>query len=94
MFISVWAACGDGSVKVWSGGEGKPLRILRGHEDEITTMEGIGASDSLNCGLQSSTLVATGSRDQTIRIWDYRAKKPQCFLFRGHTDSVLTLKWY
>ena len=27
-------------------------------------------------------LVASGSSDRTVRVWDVRAKKPQVFLFR------------
>ena len=27
-------------------------------------------------------LVASGSSDRTVRVWDARAKKPQVFLFR------------
>ena len=56
-------------------------------------MEGISASDSSSSGLQASSLVATGAKDQTIRVWDHRAKKSQSFLFRGHSDTILTLRW-
>ena len=56
-------------------------------------MEGLSAEESYSTGLQSYNQVATGSNDQTIRIWDYRAKKAQAFIFRGHSDSILALKW-
>lgn len=90
---SVWASCADGCLKVWGGTEGKQLRILKGHEGSITVMEGISASDSSSGGLQSNTLIATGAKDQTIRVWDHRAKKAQSFIFRGHSDTILSLRW-
>jgi WD40 repeat protein len=91
---SIWAACGDASLKLWSGCDMKPLRILKGHEAGITAMEGLSANDSSNSGLQVSNIVATGSKDQTIRVWDPRMKKGQCFLFRGHSDTILALRWF
>jgi WD40 repeat protein len=51
-------------------------------------MEGIG-----DVGPQSSNLVCTGSVDKSIRVWDARAKKAQIFLFKGHADSILELRW-
>jgi WD40 repeat protein len=61
---------------------------LKGHDDAITIMEGIG-----DMGPQSSNLVCTGSIDKSIRVWDGRAKKAQIFLFKGHADSILELRW-
>ena len=136
----IWAACSDASLRVWSGGEGRPLRLVKGHEEMITSMEGIDCSSSnsnssssgsgsissssstIASGLVSSSqaaflnqaigitasssssssssgvnnsncLVATGSADRTVRIWDVRSKKSQVFLFRGHGDTVLALRW-
>ena len=87
---SIWAACSDGALRVWDG-EGKALRLLKGHEDAVTVMEGM---DSIG-GVQSSNfcLLASGSVDRTVRIWDSRAKKSQVFLFRGHGDTVMSLRW-
>lgn len=86
---SVWAACSDGMLRVWSGADARPLRFLRGHDDSITCLEG---ATGIN-GPQGACLVATGSVDKTVRIWDARAKRSQVFLFRGHADKVLDLKW-
>ncbi|KAJ1424279.1 WD40-repeat-containing domain protein, partial [Ochromonadaceae sp. CCMP2298] len=98
---TVWAACSDAALRVWSGGEGRALRLLRGHEDQITAMEGMDTSSpgashllqSSSSGAASCCLVATGSADRTVRIWDVRAKKAQVFSFRGHGDTVLALRW-
>jgi hypothetical protein len=98
---TVWATCSDSAIRVWSGGEGRPLRLLRGHEDQITAMEGMdsGSSSASHLlqssvsGNPSSCLVATGSADRTVRVWDVRAKKAQVFSFRGHGDTVQVLRW-
>lgn len=86
---TIWAACSDCALRVWGGAEGKALRFLKGHEDTITTMEGMGGIG----GLQAGCLVGTGSSDRTVRIWDARAKRAQIFLFKGHSDTVLALRW-
>ncbi len=91
---TVWAACSDGALRVWSGAEGRPLRLLKGHDEPVTAMEGMDAGGAVSGGVQQSAcLVSTGSADRTVRIWDVRAKKAQVFLFRGHGDTVLTLRW-
>ena len=43
--------------------------------------------------MQDSTLVATGSSDKLIRVWDIRSRKPLIKVFKGHSDSVLCLDW-
>jgi WD40 repeat protein len=86
---TIWGACSDGNIRVWNGVEGKPMRFFTGHEDAIQIMEGI---ENAN-GLQSTLLVASGSSDKTVRIWDARAKRAQIFLFKGHSDIVTSVKW-
>ena len=43
--------------------------------------------------MQDSTLVATGSSDKIIRVWDIRSKKPLIKSFKGHSDCILCLDW-
>jgi len=104
---SVWASCSDNALRVWSGAEGKPVRYLRGHEDSITCLEGMGVSSNVtdrkdradyadaDSGQSDfgSSLIATGSVDNSVRIWDARCKKAQIFLFKGHSDTVLAVRW-
>ena len=85
---SIWAACSDNTLRIWGGTEGKPLRMLKGHEDSILALEGVSG-----LGPQSSCLVATGSADRSVRVWDLRAKRSQIFFFKGHSDAVTTLRW-
>lgn len=101
---TLWSVCSDGCVRLWSisaASEGRPLRLLRGHEDGITCIAGLdpssyggGGTTSGSGGMSNTTtLAATGSMDRTIRLWDARARKQQVFLFRGHGDTVLSLAW-
>ena len=85
---SIWGGCSDYNLRVWNGGEGRALRFIKGHDDIITCMDG----GCLVGGIQSLALVATGSADKTVRVFDVRSKKPQVFIFRGHTDAVLAVK--
>jgi WD40 repeat protein len=88
---TIWASCLDGAIRIWNGLEGRPYRMLKGHEEAITCLEGL---DPYNLGYTSSSvLVATGSVDRSIRMWDLRTKKNQVFVFRGHGDNILTLRW-
>ena len=104
---SIWAACSDYALRVWSGADGKPVRYLRGHEDLITCLEGMAVSSGAG-GLANhadnleeeqvqteigSNVIATGSADSTVRIWDARSKKAQVFLLKGHSDTVSCVRW-
>ena len=88
---TIWAAANDGALRVWSGAEGRALRYLRGHEDSVTVLEGIGGIGGLYG--TTSCLVGTGSVDRTVRVWDCRAKRAQVFLFKGHSDTITALRW-
>lgn len=44
---------------------------------------------SLGCNA-AGTMVATGSTDKTLRIWDTRQSKP-CAVLKGHTDVIKAL---
>ena len=94
---TVWGACSDGAVRVWNGAEGRPLRLLQGHEEGVTCIEGMEESEfgrGSSAFVQGShDLIATGSTDKTVRMWDYRAKKALVHTFRGHSDSILALRW-
>ena len=83
----IWGGCSDGIIRVWNGGEGKPYRMVKGHEDLVTNIEGAPLEH------MSAHTCASASLDKTARVWDTRAKKAQCALFRGHTDTIYSLKW-
>jgi serine/threonine protein kinase/WD40 repeat protein len=83
----IWGGCSDGIIRVWNGGEGRPHRMVKGHEDLVTNIEGAPLE------YMSVHTCASASLDKTARVWDTRAKKAQCALFRGHTDTIYSLKW-
>jgi U3 small nucleolar RNA-associated protein 13 len=58
-------------------GEKEPVRSIRGHQMPVLSM----------CYDASGTLVATGSADKTVRVWDI--PRGHCtHSFRDHTDIV------
>ena len=83
----IWGGCSDGIIRVWSGNELKPYRMMKGHDDIVTILEGapLDHMTTHNC--------ASASLDKTARVWDTRAKKAQCAVFRGHTDNIYSMKW-
>ncbi|MFE9446482.1 TIR domain-containing protein [Streptomyces sp. NPDC006602] len=55
----------------------KIQHVLRGHEDRISSV----------AWHPGGKIVATGSYDHTVRLWDFETDRPLATL-RGHTDSV------
>ncbi|OMJ24951.1 Bromodomain and WD repeat-containing protein 1 [Smittium culicis] len=60
----------DYLVKIWCTRSGYLIQTLRGHKDVITDM-------SLNF---ENTLLASGSSDGTVRIWNLKTGKPEAVL--------------
>lgn len=103
MCSEIWSAsAADGAVYMWSGlgrGSGKAIRKFStadgrsgssGGSVGVTCMEGL---EPTGMAMQDSCLIATGSNDKTIRLWDQRAKKALVKVFKGHTDSVQCMQW-
>jgi len=42
----------------------------------------------------AESLVATGSADKTVAIWDLRNLKQKLHALEGHNDSVTSLEWH
>ena len=62
-----------------------PLIVPEGHQDAINSL-------SFNPG--SEFILATGSADKTIGIWDLRNIKVKLHSLIGHQDSVTSLDWH
>lgn len=62
--------------------EAKIRQILRGHEDRISSV----------AWHPDGAIVATGSYDGTVRLWDLRAGTAPTVL-RGHSDSVTCVRF-
>lgn len=67
----------DGTVKLWDGQTGKPLRTLAGHQNLVL---------SLAVSPDGNTL-ASGANDNTIRFWDVPAAAPSAS-WTGHTAAI------
>ena len=72
----------DHLVKIWSIETGRLLVSLRGHSLEITDM-------AIN---HENTLLATGSCDKTIRVWNLNTGGPRQVL-STHTGSIASLQF-
>ena len=66
----------DGTLRIWNYRLQQPecVSILRGHTEAVLSLH-------LN-----GKLLASGSADSTVRVWDY--EKRECKVFRGHKDWV------
>ena len=72
----------DRLLKVWSSADGRLLATLRGHDGEITDF-------AVN---YENTLLASGSCDKTIRVWDLRTTAPVTILV-GHGQQITSVKF-
>ena len=60
-------------------------QAVDGHEDAI---------NALSFNLASEYVLASGSADKSIGIWDLRNLKSKLHALVGHTDSVTSLAWH
>ncbi|KAF2280902.1 WD40 repeat-like protein [Westerdykella ornata] len=85
------SASQDRTVKIYSAAEGEAIGVLRGHRRGVWTVK-FAPKESQVPGSSSKGLIATGSGDKTVKIWnlsDY-----SCLLtLEGHSNSVLKLAW-
>lgn len=69
-------------VCVWDVDTGKVLRLFRGHKKK----------KAITCvSFVSNDVVASGSRDKTIRLWDMNTGQ-QIEKFRGHLKSITSMR--
>ncbi|KAF2014707.1 WD40 repeat-like protein [Aaosphaeria arxii CBS 175.79] len=85
------SASQDKTVKIYSATEGEAIGVLRGHRRGVWTVKFAPTSSQVPGG-GGKGLIATGSGDKTVKIWnlsDY-----SCLLtLEGHSNSVLKLAW-
>ena len=85
------SASQDRTVKIYSVAEGEAIGVLRGHRRGVWTVK-FAPKDSHVPNSANKSLIATGSGDKTVKIWnlaDY-----SCLLtLEGHSNSVLKLAW-
>ena len=61
-------------MRLWNWQAGECLRVLEGHTDGVVTLN------------YNGYLLATGSADSTIQVWNFRTGEK--FVLRGHEDWV------
>ena len=85
------SASQDKTVKIYSAAEGEAVGVLRGHRRGVWTVK-FAPKESQAPGSSNKGVIATGSGDKTVKIWnlsDY-----SCLLtLEGHSNSVLKLAW-
>jgi cytochrome c len=72
----------DRRIAIWCGDGTKPVQVLEGHEAPVTSLASWG------------TGVASGSLDNTLRVWDHTGNLPSGVLstFKSAVSSVSTLQ--
>ncbi|MDY7013291.1 MAG: serine/threonine-protein kinase [Cyanobacteriota bacterium] len=82
----------DKSIKIWDLASSQEIVTLNGHTGAICSLA-IGTRNSWNLSQETAGLngnLASGSADNTIKIWDLAAGKEQHSL-EGHEDAVNAL---
>ncbi len=75
----------DKSIRLWRVATGEPLRVLSGHRHWVTTVTYVPAAPGAS-NTPADQIIASGSRDKTIRLWQGTGKVLQTL--EGHTDAV------
>ena len=73
------AAVLDGEIIIWDTQTGDPVKKLSGHNNAVR---------SVRFSPTDSNLLASGSADRTVRIWDIEQGQQIGPALTGHTDSV------
>jgi WD40 repeat protein len=87
----------NGYIRVWElgraeGGDAQMQSKFNAHSGRVTCLASEKSGEESGGGLISSfPRLVSGGADRTVRLWDPRVRKPQVFLFKGHTDTVNAL---
>jgi len=85
----VASACKKGDICIWDPKSGTHIgKILSGHKKYISSL----AWQPLHCSKDNLTLLASGSKDNSIKIWD--VVRGQCMItLTSHTQGVTSIRW-
>lgn len=81
----------DGTVNIWNFAKGKCELTLSGHSSRVITVAWSHPRQDFNY-VEKSDQLATGSRDNTVKIW-YSATGRCISTLRGHQGPVHTVVW-
>ena len=73
----------DWTARLSDVASGKEFRVLRGHQDEVTSGQ----------FSPNGEIVVTGSKDKTVRLWDATSGK-ELQVLRGHQAEVLSAEFF
>mmetsp|Transcript_19549 Transcript_19549/g.28119 ORF Transcript_19549/g.28119 Transcript_19549/m.28119 type:complete len:733 (-) Transcript_19549:182-2380(-) len=71
----VLCATADSTVRLVDVTSGKVAAMYEGHSDRVLAVCVSEASTTTDSGVQPSRIVAAGSRDETVCIWDYKTRR-------------------
>jgi len=83
--VNVLSTSDDMTARIWDLATQETSAILTGHTDYVKA----GGVHPTN-----DRILATGSYDRTLRIWDTRASEESCALVLHHPDPVEALAWH
>lgn len=77
----------NGEVEIWDATKGVKLLALEPHKSRVGTLAW--------CGAGQPNLIASGSRDRSIRVRDIRSPRSEetTYCLTGHKQEVCGLKW-
>ncbi|MGF1538102.1 MAG: BTAD domain-containing putative transcriptional regulator, partial [Elainellaceae cyanobacterium] len=96
-----WAPSGlasggdDRSIRLWHPDTGQCLRVLQGHQNAVRSLHWRPPSPETasSATLGEVALLASGSFDQTVRLWSPRADASLKVL-QGYRNSLLGVAWH
>lgn len=74
----------DHMLMIWDLRTSKPQHLIAAHEDEV---------NSLSFNHSNEWILATGSADSTVNLFDLRKPKTSLHTFSSHTGAVLQVEW-
>jgi len=69
---------------LWDLNQENPIEIIDAHSNEI---------NSVDFNKFEENLLATGSKDKTVAIWDIRNMQKKVHSFEFHKDTVFNVRW-
>ncbi|ETO33738.1 G-protein beta WD-40 repeats containing protein [Reticulomyxa filosa] len=85
---TILSGSSDKSVRLWDIRSGKQIQVFDKHKSTVWTVEYspfIVNNMELGC---SSSVICSGSKDNTIRFWDIRSNKSELHLINGYDENI------